>query len=301
MPCHNEAENLPLLIPEIINKIPRKYDYEIICADDGSSDETPSVIISLAKKNKKVKGVLLYRNFGHQAALRAGIKESHGDAVITMDADFQHPPQLLPKLIQRWEAGHDLVRTKKKVDPTSNLAMKVQRKIGYFLWQVMTDGMIIPGGSDFRLMSKSIAQYIKRSHEREILLRGNVMLASKNPVTVPYEVAKRKHGKSSYSFNMFLNMFVRGFISFSPKPLRIAFFLGLMLIALSVLFISYDIVVAILTGRKIIEGWTTVIFFVTLLNAFTILYLGILGEYIGVIFREVKKRPKFLIDKKINL
>lgn len=301
LPCHNEAKNLPSLIKEITRFIPKKYSLEIICVDDGSRDNTADTILELAKKNKRVKGILLYRNFGHQAALRAGIKSATGDAIITMDSDFQHPPSILPLLIKDWEKGHDLVKTKKKEDKTASLVMKLQRKVGYKVWEMMTDGLIMPGGSDFRLMSKPIANYITKTKEREILLRGNVMLAAKNPSIVLYKVGSRKFGKSSYSFNMFINMFLNGFISFSTKPLRIASITGLILFLVSAFILFADIAIALVSQKQIIEGWVTAIMLMVLLNGILMMYLGLLGEYISVIFKEVKQRPTYLIKQKVNL
>ncbi len=301
LPCLNESKNLPLLIPQIIKFIPQKYSYEIICIDDGSTDETPEVIIRLAKRNKKIKGIFFHRRFGHQSALRAGVEYTKGDAVIMMDSDFQHPPHLIPELIRLWEKGHDLVRTQKKADRHTSPLKRLMRTFGYRIWNAMTDGSIIPGGSDFRLISRSLAQYIINSQEVHIFLRGNVGLGSRNPTALKYKVEKRKFGKSSYSMRDLTNMFLNGFISFSPKPLRLAFFFGLFMIGISSILLLYDIVVAIISNRPIIEGWATVVLLAIFLNGFLIFYLGILGEYIGVIFREVKGRPKYLIDRTVNI
>src|SRR5258708_21592540 len=135
LPCHNEEENLPTLIPSILKNIPKKYAVEIICVDDGSKDNTSIVIKAIASKNKNVKGILLHRNFGHQMALLAGIKKSSGKAIITMDADFQHPPFLLPKVIFYWEKGYDLIQLVKKTKKKNNSSTEFARKIGYKIWQ----------------------------------------------------------------------------------------------------------------------------------------------------------------------
>lgn len=301
LPCLNESENLPLLIPEIIKSIPSKYSYEIICVDDGSTDETPLVISGLATKNKRVRGIVFYRRFGHQQALRAGIQATRGDAVITMDSDFQHPPHYIPKLIDEWEQGHDLVRAQKKEDNSTSLLWKVQRRIGYHAWAIISNGILIPGVSDFRLISRQVVNYINKADEHDIFLRGLVALAAKSPIAISYKVDRRKHGRSSYSLGNFINMFINGAVSFSARPLRIASIAGIAMTLGTITFIIYDLVYAFATGRRIIEGWVTTILVLLILNGFMIFYMGILGEYIGVIFKEVKRRPSFLIKRTINL
>lgn len=299
LPCHNEARNLPLLIPEIIKYIPKNYDYEIICVDDGSVDETANVIKLISNKNKKIKGILFHRNFGHQNALLAGIKKSSGSAIITMDADFQHPPKLLTKIIKKWENGHDMVQLIKNTQKGRGLT-EYARKIGYLFWKWVSQNTIHPGASDFRLIDKKTLEYIINSSEREIFLRGIVHLAAKNPYNIKYNVAKRKFGTSSYNFKMFLNMFINGFISFSTFPLRLGSIVGFIITSISVVILGGDVLFSLISGQRIIQGYVTIIFLMLILNGFLIFYLGILGEYIGVIFREVKNRPNYIIDELIN-
>lgn len=298
IPCHNEEKNLSPLVKEIIKEIPKKYNYEIILVDDGSNDKTEFEIYKLSKKNKNIKGIILYRNFGHQLALISGINFSHGDAVITMDADFQHPPSMLPKIIAAWEDGHDFVQLQKDLKRTSKLH---PRKIAYKVWEIVSAGTLTPGGSDFRLISKQIANYIRSSEEREIFIRGITKLMARNPINLIYKVAKRRHGKSSYTFKMFLNMFITGFISFSTFPLRIGSFFGMLIALSSALVLIFDIVKSIFLGQRIIEGYVSIVFLMLVLNGFIIFYMGVLAEYIGVIFREVKKRPKYIVKDIYNL
>lgn len=301
LPCLNESQNLPLLIPEIVKNIPQKYDYEIICVDDGSNDGTDRFIENITQINKRVKGIIFHRRFGHQSALRAGINQSKGDVVITMDSDFQHPPELLPQLIKMWEKGFDLVLPQKKEDYTKNVLYKLNRQIVYQLWTWVSDSVLIPGVSDFRLMDKKVAEFISNSSESEIFLRGLINLAAKKSIIIPYKVKSRRFGKSSYSLRSLINFFINGFISFSTKPLRIASLFGLLIAAVATIFLFVDILHSIILGRGIIPGWLTLVVLVLVLNGFIIFYMGILGEYIGVIFKEVKKRPSYLIQKTFNL
>lgn len=301
LPCHNEEKNLPLLIPEVIKNIPPAYDYEILLIDDGSFDKTYIIIRKLAGKNKRIKGIRFYKNFGHQEALIIGIKNAKGAALITMDSDFQHPPDKLPKMISLWEKGHDVVFLQKKEDLSSQSLFRTARNLGYRLWSSVSDGVIIPGVSNFSLIDRSIADYITQGDEHEIFLRGLIHTAAAKPILIPYKVAKRKFGDSSYNFNKKINLFINGLISFSTKPLRIAAVFGLLLGIGSLLFLVIDWVNAIFAGRKIISGYLTIVFLMLIMDGFIIFYLGVLGEYIGVIFKEVKKRPQYMISEKINI
>jgi len=300
LPCLNEAGNLPLLVPEVIKNIPPKYNYEIICIDDGSTDSTPQVIKTLSKKDKHIKGIILHRRFGHEAAVWAGIEKASGDAIIYMDSDFQHPPVMIPKIIDLWEKGHDLIQLQKRDDQNASGIFRFFRQCGYWVWKFISDGVLIPGVSDFRLLDKKLKGYLISSQESEIFIRGIVGLAAKNPAILSYKVGKRRFGKSSYTMKMFINMFINGFISFSIKPIRLATIFGLLIAILTSLFLIFDIATALIAQRRMLEGWMTIIFLILILNGFIIFYLGILGEYIGIIFKEVKKRPKFIIDKTFN-
>lgn len=301
LPCFNEAKNIPLLIPEIIKNIPSKYGYEIVCVDDGSFDQTKNEIKRLSKVNKNIKGVLLYRRFGHQQALRAGIDYSKGDAVVMMDADFQHSPKLIPKFIGKWEQGCDLVGAKKIQNKNAGILRNIGNKIAYRLWSMVSNGIIVPGISDFRLISREIADYVKQNHEEDIFVRGLVNLAAKKPCDIPYNTGRRKYGESAYNNRDLIELFINGFVSFSTKPLRVAFILGITIFTITGLFLLVDLIQALMAGRKIIEGWLTTVYLTFLANSLILIYLGVLGEYIGVIFRETKKRPSYFIDKTINL
>lgn len=301
IPTFNESKNIPLLAPAIIKNIPRKYNYEIIFVDDNSPDGTFEMIKKMGSKNKKIKGICMYRQFGLQPSFIAGIQRAKGDAIITMDADFQHPPEMIPKLISWWEKGYDLIQPQKQEDKSFNPFLKSVRQAAYKAWENISNGTLIPGVSDFRLMDHKVAEFILSSGETETFLRGLVNMAANNPLLIPYKVGKRKFGKSSFNTSRLLNIFIIGFISFSPKPLRLASFFGLVIALLTTLFLLIDFISAISFGRRIIPGYATIVLLVLILNGFIIFYLGIIGEYIGVIFKEVKNRPKYIIGKNVNL
>jgi glycosyltransferase involved in cell wall biosynthesis len=296
LPCHNEEKNIAPIVSELKKTVPKRYKFEIILIDDGSTDHTRREIFKIGKRDKKVRGVIFYKNFGHQSALMAGIKLSRGQAIIMMDADFQHPPKNIPNMIALWEKGYDMVQMQK-----DSVAKTSTRNLGYKVWEWISAGTIIPGASDFRLIDRQIVDYIKSSQENELFLRGLVKQAAVNPILVSYKVAKRKFGKSSYTLKMFLDMFINGFISFSTFPLRTAGLIGILIATITGTALIVDLVDAIIHHERIVKGYTTLAFLTLILNGFVILYIGILGEYLGVIFREVKKRPNYLIREKINI
>lgn len=300
LPCLNESKNIPLLVPELIQSIPPKYDYEIIFVDDGSTDDSYEVLNILGKSNPRIKAIFLYRRFGHQAALKAGIDAANGDAVITMDSDFQHPPSVVTEMISYWEEGYDLIRAKKRKDDSVSLSLKIRRGFGYFIWNAVTGGVIPPGVSDFRLADKKVADYLRKTHEQELFLRGLFSLGAKKIKTIPYSVQNRKFGRSKYTPKMFVNMFVNGFISFSIKPLRLGWICGLILTGLSGLYLCVDIITALIANRPIIEGFTTIVALILLFSGFMLFYMGIIAEYIGIIFKEVKRRPLYMVDETMN-
>lgn len=301
IPTFNEKDNIPELIPDIVKNIPQKYLYEIIFVDDNSPDGTFLVIEKLARTNNKIKGISMYRRYGLQPSLAAGIENSTGDAIITMDADFQHPPQLIPDLISLWEKGYDLIQPKKQEDNSLNIFTRALRKIGYKIWEKVSNGVLIPGVSEYRLFDKKIADSIIKSQESELFIRGLIHIAANNPTTIPYKVGKRKHGHSSFNIFQLINIFMVGFISFNTKPLRILWILGLFIAVFTTIFLIIDILVVLIQGKGILAGWATLVFLSLIFNGFIVFYLGILGEYVGIIFKEVKKRPLYIIGHTINL
>lgn len=300
LPCHNEAKSLPLLTKEISEKITPRFDYEIICVDDGSDDNTAEVIEGIGFKNNKIKGLILSRNFGHQAALLTGIRAARGEAILTMDADFQHPPAVITEMLSYWKKGFDLVQAKKIEDKTASLGMKLLRKWGYRCWKYTSGGMVESGVSDFCLMDKLVVSYLKKTRERVLVLRGVVRLAARKIKILPYRVPRRRFGSSSYNLRVFINMFFSTTMSFGVIPLRLGSMMGLILMFASGVYLVTGVVIALVTGRRIVEGWQSSMLITWMINGFIIVYLGIVGEYIGIIFKEVKRRPVSIVKRKIN-
>lgn len=301
LPAHNEEKNLPGLIKEILSVLGTSYEMEVIIVDDGSSDDTEKVINDLSLSDRRVRGIILYRNYGHQAALVAGISKTVGDAVITMDSDYQHPPALLPKMVGCWERGADLVIGKKSSDVSATIVIRIFRFLGYKIYSLFKDSGTNPGVSDFRLMGRSIVNVIINSNEKRLILRSLVHKYARNPIVVEYKVGERKYGTSSYTWGKLYNLFITNVISSSLQPLRLTFFLGAFAMVFSVIMIGYVVISKIFLGASIIQGWATTIILISFYFGLNFLCLGILAEYVGVIFDEVKGRPRFTIKREINL
>lgn len=301
LPLYNNGDDLADIVTAIQNNIPPKYNFEFLLVNDGSVDTTEDTMVALTAKDPRIKGISFYRNFGHQAALRAGLEHSAGDAVLTMDADFQHPPEMIPKLLQLWEAGHDVVIAQKLQTSEPVLIISALRKLGYLIYKLLGDNKILPGVSDFRLVDKQILTYVNACSESRYLLRGLVMLAAKTPILLPYNVGRRRHGSSQYSITKLFQLFLDSVTSFSLMPLRAATSVGLILALFSLVYMIIILYSRFVLGNYIIEGWTALMFVILFLFSFLFMYLGVLAEYVGAVFSEVKKRPSYVVKNRYNI
>ncbi len=302
IPACNEQDNIIPMVKAILKAVPGIFDTEVILVDDGSRDQTKAKVLSLTK-DKRIKGIFLYRNFGHQAALLAGIHSATGEAVITMDADFQHPPEVIPQMLKLWQQGHDLVVAQRNSRDNKGWPRLLQpfRLIGYGLYKLLAGKTLYPGVSDFRLMDKTVAEYLRQCSEYRAILRGLVMLPARQIVFIPYQLGLRRSGKSKYPFVKLLNLFIFSITSFSLAPLRFALYIGALIVISTFCYAIYVVVDKILLHKPIIEGWTSMVVLISILFGMLFFYLGLLGEYIGALFEEVKRRPRYMVESTINL
>lgn len=305
IPCHNEEKNIIPLVDEIksvINKnFSANFDLEFVFINDGSKDKTLEILKSLAKNNKNIKIISFYRNFGHQSAVIAGLMFATGDIIVNMDGDFQHPPSTLVEMIKKYLDGHDLVICKKEsVDPSGPI-YRLIRQVSYPIFGLIGENKIIPGTGDFRLMDKKVLNTIKMLKEARFITRGLVTMYAKNIAIIPYKVADRREGKSSFNFVQHWRLYTSTITSFTIMPLRIATGIGLTLMLIAFGYLIYVLFMKFVLGIHVIEGFTSLIFVVITLFGFLFFYLGILSEYIGALFDEVKDRPKYIIDEKFNI
>jgi glycosyltransferase involved in cell wall biosynthesis len=271
--------------------------YEILFVDDGSRDRTPERIAELHKADPaRVRMLRFTRSFGHQAALTAGLRHARGDAVVTMDGDLQHPPEFLPTLIDAWRGGADVVNTIRRLPPGAARSRKERVAHGFYrLMAALTSIPVIPAGADFRLLDRRAVDAFNALEERSIYVRGLIPWLGFPETRVEYEVGDRYAGRSKYSLWPMLRLALDGIFSFSVLPLRLISLLGLATTLFGVAFGIFA-VVAQLTGAAVVSGWTSVVVLILIFGGVQLLSVGILAEYVGRVYAEVKRRPRYVID-----
>ncbi len=270
--------------------------YEIILVDDGSRDTTLQKILSLPK-NPHVKLLGLSRNFGKEIALTAGIEHASGDVVILMDADFQHPLEMLSPFLQEWAQGYDMVYGV-RIDRENESYIKRQfARLFYWLMQKITSIQIPKNAGDFRLLDKQIVTALKQFPERTRFMKGLYAWVGYKKTALPYDVKERAAGKSSWGFYKLTELAITGITSFSDIPLRVWSFIGFIISLISFFYALYIITVTLMYGADL-PGFPTLVVAIMFLGGIQLLSIGILGEYIARIFTEVKQRPKYLLQIK---
>jgi polyisoprenyl-phosphate glycosyltransferase len=294
IPVCNEKENIRpmvLALQHALQKLP--HHWQITYIDDGSNDGSLQEVQSLGKIYNNLFYISLSRNFGHQNALKAGFDANTCDAVITIDGDLQHPPALIPTLIEHWQNGYDVVYTIRK--DHVELPM-VKRKTSNFFYQLLnklSDIELESGTADFRLMDKKVVDIAKEMNEADLFWRGLVKWFGFKQIAIEYEPLQRNFGKSKYTFKKMVQFALRGITSFSIKPLGIAIYLGFLFSLLSLLFLPYTIY-AYITGHSA-SGWPSVILSIAFFGGLQLMILGIIGMYLGKLFMQSKQRPHYLV------
>lgn len=273
------------------------YDFEIIFVNDGSRDNTQNRLEEMAIDFEEVKYIEFSRNFGHQPAVKAGMDWADGNAVISMDGDLQHPPELIPEMIQKWEEEYDVVYTIRTYPKEISYFKRKTSDLFYrFLSQISDVDLTNGGGSDFRLMDTSVVQVMRNLKEDDLFLRGLTSWMGFKQTGIEFVAGERFSGQSSYDLKKMFNFAFTGITSFSVKPLYIATYLGFMFSGLSLLYIPY-VLYAFITKTEI-SGWASLIMTVVFFGGVQLIILGILGIYLGKIFKQTKGRPNYIIRSK---
>lgn len=299
VPVYNEEANISPLFKELQKIQEKKYAYEIIFVDDGSTDKTLNRIESLSKKNKQVKYLSFSRNFGHQIALKAGVDFVSGDCVVYLDGDLQHPPKYIRQMVKLWESGYDVVFTVRKDDKDTAFLKKMTSKLFYKLLNSISDVKIKPGSADFRLLDRKVVAVLKPLNETSFFIRGLVPWSGFRQTDIFYKADKRNAGETKYTFVRMLLLALDGITALSVKPLRIATFVGFFFAIISGLYGIYAIVVRIFYSQAIV-GWASLVASVVFMGGLQLMILGIIGEYLGKLFIQSKNRPLYIV-KKTNL
>ena len=298
VPAFNEAANVPLLyrlVSEVLQScIPQQW--ELIFIDDGSRDATWAAISQLAAETPNVRGIRLSRNFGHQYALLAGMEMADGQAVIMMDCDLQHPVEMLPLLLQKWREGFMVVKTLRQDINDIGWFKRWSSRTFYRLFSFLSGVDLQPGLADFRLLDRKALEEMLRFKEEGLFLRGLTEWIGFPSCAIPYQPGKRLHGQSQYSLKKMVKLGWRGVSSFSIMPLRIGILIGLIGSLLSVLGILYAFFGQFF-GKGLVPGWASTLMVISLLFFLLFIYLGVLGEYIGRMVIEVRRRPRFIVSE----
>jgi glycosyltransferase involved in cell wall biosynthesis len=297
LPLFDEADVFERTYDElraVLDSLPQRFT--IYCVDDGSTDGTSELLERLAATDHDLRLIVLSRNFGHQAALTAGISAARGDVVITMDGDGQHPPELIPQMLALVSQGYDIVQGQ-RLDGMQTGAFKKWTSGGFYrLLNFISGTHVLPGAADFRALSRQAVDSLKCMPEYHRFLRGMISWMGYRSVILPYAEPKRTAGRSKYSFPKMVRLAMDALFSFSLAPLYIGLSLGAILLCLAGLEMAYVLSFWV-TGQTsgLAPGWSSLIFVILIVGGMLMVLLGFVGIYVGYIFQEVKHRPVFLI------
>ena len=298
-PVYNEEDNV-VFFHEKITKVMKTtgMDYELIYVNDGSRDRTDELIRELAEKDPHVRAITFARNFGHQTAITCGMDFARGDAVITMDGDMQHPPELIPLLLEKWKDGYDIVQTIRTSTEDSGFIKKITSAGYYKVINSISKTPVTPGGSDFRLMNRKSLDVFLRFREHARFIRGIVGGLGFKQTTIKFEAPARHAGVSKFSMNKMLHFAMDGILTNSTTPLRAAFYAGAVSGFIGILLILH-VLYSYLVGNTV-PGWATMTILIAFFGSANLVGLGIIGEYIGRIYEESKNRPLYWISGDTN-
>jgi polyisoprenyl-phosphate glycosyltransferase len=297
VPVYNEEENIVPFYNELLKNVPS--DFELIFVDDGSTDATFPEIHKISSLHSNVKCISFSRNFGHQNALMAGMQYSEGRYIITMDGDMQDPPSLIPEILKNLNNGYDIVFTKRTLDKNIPIFKKAFSKIFYKLMSFLSDTPIEPNSADYKGFTQSVNKTILQFTERDIFLRGIFSWIGFSKTFVMFDRPGRLHGSTKYSYAKMIRLGLSATTSFSFKPLRLSLVIGSLISLLSFSLIVY-VLISYFNGKNV-TGWTSLMLTALFMGGIQLLVIGLLGEYIASIFKEIKKRPLFIIKERLNI
>ena len=288
-------------VSTVLRKLSDKYEYEIIFVNDGSKDKTLSILKNIADNDKCVKIISFSRNFGHQAAVTAGIKYVTGDAVVIMDADLQDPPELIPEMLKLWEDGNEVIYGKRKTRKGESVFKILTAQMFYSFLNAMSEVEIPKNTGDFRLVDRKVIDVINNLPEHNKFLRGLFSWVGFEQKEFLYDIPKRELGETKYPLKKMLKLASDGILSFSSKPLKLVGLLGILSITFSIVVLIYSLCSYFGNWNNLTPGWTSIMVCITFFAGVQLLSLWIISEYISRIYDESKGRPEYIINEKINI
>jgi polyisoprenyl-phosphate glycosyltransferase len=297
-PFYNEEKNAHFFferVSSVFQKIEDKYDYEVICVNDGSRDDTLNILLNLKKEFfPNIKVINFSRNFGKEAAITAGIDFADGDAIVPIDSDLQHPPELILEMIEKWESGFDVVLAKRKSRDTDSKIQRITANLFYSLSSKISHTNIPADVGDFRLFDKSVAFELRKLREVNRFMKGLFAWVGFKTVQVEYTVEPRKHGETSFNTWKLWNFALEAITSFSTIPLRIWSYLGAIISFASIVYAVFLAIKTIIYGNST-PGYASLMVAILFFSGVQLIGIGILGEYIARISNEVRNRPVYIV------
>lgn len=299
-PCYNESGNIDKLYEELTNRVNliKEFNFEFVFSNDGSTDDTLDLLYALEEKDSRVVIVNLSKNFGHQNALSAGLKQAKGDAIIMMDADLQDPISVSIEMIEKWKEGFDVVSGRSR-KAAGGKFKKVTRTIFYSTLSSLTEIDIPADVADFRLVDRQVLDVVNNLNEHERFLRGLFAFVGFKQTIIDYAKDSRYAGETKYSLKKMIQLAKNGIFGFSSLPLRLITHVGIFMF-LAFLALGIYVLAGLLLGQTV-AGWASLMLVMLFIASVQMLFLGIIGEYVGRIHLETQNRPIFIIDKKRNL
>lgn len=298
VPCYNEQDSLPALsdaLKSLMGQLPQ-YDWEVLLVNDGSKDNTISIIKEIRKEDKRFCYVDLSRNFGKENAMLAGFDYATGDAVVIMDADLQHPPSVIPEMLKKWEEGYDDVYGRRLSRGKESWLRKKLSMWYYSILQKTTRVEILQNVGDFRLLDRKCIEELKKLRETERYTKGMYCWIGFKKTAVDFETQDRVAGESSMSFKALISLAIDGITSFTTAPLRMSAVVGFVVSIVAFIYMCFVLFKTIFIGEDV-QGYPTLVILILFIGGVQLISLGIIGEYLGKIFNETKNRPVYVVGE----
>jgi len=303
IPCYLEEEVIKISydrLSKVMNKLD-KYNYELIFVNDGSTDNTYNILLDIAKKDGNVKIINFSRNFGHQAAVMAGLRNCIGDNAIIIDADMQDPPEVIPDMLKLWEEGNEVVYGKRKTREGETYFKTFTAKTFYRVLKKLSDIDIPVDTGDFRLIDRKVVDSLCALKEHNKYIRGLVVWIGFKQYAYEYDRQERIAGETKYPFKKMLKLALDGIISFSTKPLKIIGGIGILALFIAFAIAIYAVLSYVFNWNNLVPGWTSLMLTITVLSGIHFVSIWIMSEYIARMYDEVRNRPEYIIKEKINM